>query len=68
MNNFFPQKSKINRNFYVPGGPLFVFVNDAGTFSTQWLQTGLMYDIAEQLGAALITADHRYFGVNLPTE
>lgn len=50
------------------GGPLFIYVNDAVTYTTQWLQTGLMYDIAKKLNGALITSDHRYFRSNLPTE
>lgn len=62
------QKYILNRQYYVDGGPLFVYINDAVTYTTQWLQTGLMYDIAKQLNGALITSDHRYFRSNLPTE
>lgn len=49
------------------GGPIYIFVSD-NTFTTKWLDTGLMHDIAIEEGAAMITASHRYFGENLPTE
>lgn len=49
-------------------GPIFIYVNDGGVFTTQFLQTGLMHDIAVDLNAALVTADMRYFRNNLPTE
>lgn len=53
--------------FYQTGGPIFIYINDATTYTTQWLQTGLMYDIASEMNGVLITTDHRYFRQNRPT-
>lgn len=47
-------------------GPIFIFVGD-GIAGTEWLQGGLMFDIARDLKGALVTADHRYYGLNIPT-
>lgn len=57
----------MNRQHYLDGGPLFVYINDAMSYTTEFLQSGLMLDIAKKLNAALITSDHRYFRTNLPT-
>lgn len=34
--------------------------------TTEKIQSGLMIELAEQTGAALLTFDHRYFGTNIP--
>lgn len=54
--------------YYRPGGPIFIYINDLGQFTTEFLEIGLMHDIAIDAGAALITADQRFFRSNLPTE
>lgn len=54
-------------DYYRPGGPIFIYVSDTGSFTTEFLEVGLMHDIAIEAGAALITSDHRYFRSNLPT-
>lgn len=58
----------MNRQYYNDGGPLLVYINDAMSYTTELIQSGLMYDIAKKLNGALITSDHRYFRTNLPTE
>lgn len=57
-----------NTDYYAEGGPIYIYVNDAGQFTTEFLQIGLMHDIAHNTKAALITADNRYFRTNLPTQ
>lgn len=47
-------------------GPIFIYVSGKG-IDTRWICNGLMADIAAETGAAMATADHRYFGVNIPT-
>lgn len=49
-------------------GPLYIYLKDYRDYSTRWIQSGLMVDIAQQTRAALLTFDYRYFGVNRPTE
>lgn len=58
----------MNDAFYEEGGPLFFYISDNGQFTNEFLEVGLMADIAREVGAALITADNRYFRSNLPTE
>lgn len=74
LDHFTPQDERtlefeytIKRDYHTPGGPLFVYINDAGIFTTQWLEFGLIHDLARDLGGALFTADHRYFRSNIPT-
>lgn len=45
-----------------------MFVNDGGRIQNEFLVGGLIYDIARLAQGALVTADHRYSGVNIPTE
>lgn len=49
-------------------GAIFIYINDGDVFTTQFLETGLMHDIAIETYSALATADLRYFRSNLPTE
>lgn len=76
LDHFRPQNQErvefiyhVNANHYNPeGGPLYIYLKDYRDYSTRWIEEGLMEDIAEETGAALLTFDHRYFGVNRPTE
>lgn len=64
----FAKSYTYNNEFYQEGGPLFFYINDGNAFTTEFLQIGLMADIAKEIGASLITADNRYFRSNLPTQ
>lgn len=44
-----------------------MFIHGSGEYTTEWIENGLMVDIAEKEGAALVTFDHRFFGENTPT-
>lgn len=57
-----------NVDYFDAGGPLFIYVQDASPYTTEWLRHGLVYDLARELGGALITTESRFFGLNLPTE
>lgn len=52
----------------VAGGPIFIQIQEGDRSTTEFLRSGLMYDIAVQQRAALVTFDLRYFHSNLPTE
>lgn len=58
----------MNLDHYRENGPIFIFVNAADPTSTEWIEDGLVVDVARQVGAALVTADHRYVRTNIPTE
>lgn len=49
-------------------GAIFVYINDGEIFTTEFIEIGLMHDIARETYSALATADLRYFRSNLPTE
>lgn len=76
LDHFRPQNQErvefrynVNANHYnTDGGPLYIYLKDYRDYSTRWIENGLMVDIAQQTGAALMTFDYRYFGVNRPTE
>lgn len=50
------------------GGPLFFYINDGEQYTTEWIERGLVVDIARNVGGALVTSDHRYFRLNTATE
>lgn len=62
------QQYILRDEYFIENGPIFIYVNDGDIFTTHFLETGLMHDIAIDLNAALVTADMRYFRSNLPTE
>lgn len=76
LDHFRPQNQErvdftyhVNANFYNPeGGPLYIYLKDYRDYSTRWIEDGLMVDIADDTGAAVLTFDYRYFGVNRPTD
>jgi len=76
LDHFRPQNQErvefiyhVNANHYNPaGGPLYIYLKDYRDYSTRWIESGLMVDIARETGAALLTLDYRYFGVNRPTD
>ncbi|KAJ6646562.1 putative serine protease K12H4.7 [Pseudolycoriella hygida] len=58
----------VNANHYNPeGGPIYIHLKDFRDYSTRWIERGLMVDIAAETGAAVLTLDYRYFGINRPT-
>jgi hypothetical protein len=74
VDHFRPQDTRVTRFTYTQkadhfrvGGPIYYYINDGGLFTTVWLDTGLMHDIAMEQGALLITSGHRYFQNNTPT-
>lgn len=58
----------MNLEHYVENGPIFIFINGPDETTTQWIERGLVVDVAQEVGAAVVTADHRYVRENIPTE
>jgi len=54
----------VNANHFEEGGPLYIYLKDTFDYSTQWIERGLMVDVARETGAAVMTFDYRYFGRN----
>jgi serine protease 16 len=74
IDHFRPQDNRtvqfhyrLNLDNYEEGGPIFIFVNGPDRTTTEWIEQGLVVDVARHVGAALVTADHRYVRLNIPT-
>lgn len=50
--------------FFEDNGPIFVNINDGA--GIEWITSGLVHDLAREVGGALVTSDYRYTGRNLP--
>lgn len=75
LDHFRPQDTRtahfhyrLNLDHYRAGGPLFIFINAADGTTTQHIEQGLVVDVAAEVGGAVVTAEHRFVGLNIPTE
>ncbi|XP_037040840.1 putative serine protease K12H4.7 [Bradysia coprophila] len=56
-----------NDEFFVRGGPIFIYVGGEWSISPGWLSGGHMVDMARELGGQLFYTEHRYYGQSFPT-
>lgn len=52
-------------DYYKRGGPIFIYVQEGDRSTNEFLQSGLMHDIAADVNAVLVTADLRFFRSNV---
>ncbi|XP_055921973.1 putative serine protease K12H4.7 [Eupeodes corollae] len=57
-----------NDEFFVPGGPIFIFVGGEWAISSGYLTGGHMYDMAKEHNGAMFYTEHRYYGQSKPTD
>uniref|UniRef100_A0A0N4ZI07 GOLD domain-containing protein n=1 Tax=Parastrongyloides trichosuri TaxID=131310 RepID=A0A0N4ZI07_PARTI len=55
-------KYLINTTYYKPGGPIFFYTGNEGFIEGFADNTGIMWDIAPTFNAAVVFAEHRYYG------
>lgn len=58
----------INKDHWIPGGPLFIYVSGGFETYDQYLTRGTMYDLARDTNGYVLALEHRYFGTSVPTE
>lgn len=58
----------MNSDHFQTGGPIYIYIKDARDHTTQWIETGLMVNIAAETHGALFTFDQRYLVDNRPTQ
>ncbi|WKY00926.1 hypothetical protein Q1695_015159 [Nippostrongylus brasiliensis] len=64
--NTFQMKWLWNNTYYKPGGPIFFYTGNEGDIETFVTATGMMWDLAPQFHAAIIFAEHRFYGATQP--
>lgn len=64
----FDMRFSKNIQFYNGTGPMYLFLSGENYLESVlgYLYTGLMYDIANQTGAAMYILEHRFYGESVP--
>lgn len=63
----FQQRYFVNADHWSgPGGPIFLYTGNEASVELYVNATGLMWENAAKFGAALVFAEHRYYGQSLP--
>lgn len=62
----FQQRFMMNREHWEKGGPIFFYTGNEANVEMYVNSTGLMWENAEEFGAALVWIEHRYYGESKP--
>lgn len=63
-----PQRYAVNDEFLQEGGPIFIYIGGHEMLNTFWLQNGLIYDTADELGGIIFSTEQRFYGESHLTE
>lgn len=58
----------VNNEHWLAGGPIFIYVNGGFEVYDEFLEGGIIYELAEELSGNLFALEHRFFGESRPTE
>eukprot|EP00756_Hemistasia_phaeocysticola_P057775 Hpha_TRINITY_DN34387_c0_g1::TRINITY_DN34387_c0_g1_i1::g.109611::m.109611 len=64
----FQQRTQLIDHFYKPGGPVLFYAGPENAWSPATLACLSLWKHAEALGAAMIGAEHRFFGESFPAQ
>ncbi|KAK6742467.1 hypothetical protein RB195_010000 [Necator americanus] len=62
----FKMKWLVNNTNYKSGGPIFFYTGNEGDIEGFATATGIMWDLAPKFNAAIVFAEHRFYGESLP--
>ncbi|CAI4222315.1 unnamed protein product [Auanema sp. JU1783] len=62
----FKMKYLYNNTFYKQGGPIFFYTGNEGDVEDFAEATGIIFDLAPKFNAAIIFAEHRFYGSSMP--
>ena len=62
----FKQRVLVHDGFWKPGGPILFYCGNEASVELYVNATGWMWEHAEELGALLVFAEHRYYGETQP--
>jgi len=65
-NSSFLQRYLVYDRYWTPGGPIFFYAGNEADVTLYVNNTGLMWESAEEFGALLLFAEHRYWGESCP--
>ncbi|CAK4626377.1 hypothetical protein LEN26_011922 [Aphanomyces euteiches] len=66
-NGTYEQRYFVCDDEWTPGGPIFFYTGNEANVELYLNHTGLMWENAAELHAMLIFAEHRFFGLSMPT-
>jgi hypothetical protein len=61
------QRYFINKDYFIPGGPVFLMIGGEGTADPVWMNAGQWIKYAQKYGALCVMLEHRYYGLSHPT-
>jgi hypothetical protein len=57
----------VNTEFYISGGPIFIYVSGGFETYDEFINRGVVHDFANETNGYIIALEHRYYGLSHPT-
>ncbi|KAJ6625679.1 putative serine protease K12H4.7, partial [Pseudolycoriella hygida] len=62
------QRFYTNKEYYEPGGPVFLMIGGEGEATAKWMVSGAWIQYAKEHKALCFQLEHRFYGQSHPTE